>query len=158
MFRSFFQHPTRTSTLQSQISDSMKFPFPLSVVILGILGCKPSLDEVHVEDIHDACDCVDVSEILFTTYADVFAEHKETVDAYFEAMRTGSELRPEIQEKFENEVMKEAQAVVEKGNAIGEVCNEFMNTEAVMNGLDSVDCPNLEDARKAYERVLAIMR
>jgi len=73
-------------------------------------------------------------------------------------MRRGSELPPDIQEKFDNVVMPEVNAVTEKGNAIGEVCSEFMDTEAVMNGLDSVDCPNLEDARKAYERVLATMK
>lgn len=136
----------------------MKSFFIPSLVMLGMVGCKPSLDEVHVEDLHDACDCVDVSEILFTTYADLFAEHEETIDAFFEARRTGSELPPDIQEKFDNVVMPEVNAVTEKGNAIGEVCSEFMDTEAVMNGLDSVDCPNLEDARKAYERVLATMK
>ncbi|MGA1373900.1 MAG: hypothetical protein ACO3YQ_03745 [Flavobacteriales bacterium] len=129
----------------------------LLIVLAAIFatGCKRSVSEIHVEDLHDACDCLEASEIVFTTYADLLEEHKETIDAYMEAMRSGVEPSPEIQEKYTNEVTAAFAEIDEKGPAIGEVCDPIVNLQAVVMGIDSADCPNVESLRKAFERAMS---
>ena len=126
----------------------------LALPVAFALGCTPSLEEVHVEDLKDSCDCLEASEILFNTYADLTEEHKETIDAYIEAVGSGAEPPAEVTEKMESEV-KDAFAIVEeKGTEIGVVCDQILNLQAVLAGVDSVDCPNVEKVRAAYERAL----
>jgi uncharacterized protein (TIGR02145 family) len=113
---------------------------------------RDEVADIDFVDLKDACDCLEASEIVFATYADLLEEHKETIDAYMEAMRSGVEPSPEIQEKFDNEVTAAFAEIDEKGPAIGEVCDPIVNIQAVIMGVDSVDCPNVESLRKAFER------
>jgi|GEM_PF-2719648 len=132
----------------------MQIRLLLALPVAFALGCTPSLEEVHVEDLKDACDCLEASEILFNTYADLTEEHKETIDAYIEAVSSGAEPPAEVTERMETEV-KEAFAIVEeKGNEFGVVCDQLLNLQAVIAGVDSVDCPNVEDVRAAYDRAV----
>ena len=132
----------------------MHFRLLLALPVALALGCTPSLDEVHVEDIKDACDCLEYSEILFSSYADLMEEHKETIDAYMEAVSSGAEPPAEVTERMDTEV-KDAFAIIEeKGNEIGVVCDQIVNIQAVLAGVDSVDCPNVEEVRAAYDRAL----
>ena len=113
-----------------------------------------SLEAVESADLLTACDCLEASEILFNTYADLTEEHKETIDAYLEAERSGAEPPVEVREKMESEV-KDAFAIVEeKGLEIGEVCENLINILSVLEGTDSADCPNVEAVRVAYSRAI----
>ncbi len=132
----------------------MHLRYLLLLPVAFTLGCTPSLDEVHGEDLKDACDCVEVSEILFNTYADLMVEHKETIDAYMEAVASGAEPPAELTEKMDTEVKDAFSIVEEKGNEIGVVCEQIVNIQAVLAGVDSVDCPNVEELRAAYDRAL----